>query len=74
MFTLKYLINFEVNLILNCSEISFIINFKVKNENRTFEITETKLYVPVVTLSTQDNAKLLTLLKSLFNPIQDGGE
>ena len=29
-------------------------------------ITETKLYVPVVTLSTQDNAKLLQQLKSGF--------
>ena len=29
----------------------------------TFAITETKLYVPVVTLSTQDNAKLLQQLK-----------
>ena len=25
----------------------------------TFAITDTKIYVPVVTLSTQDNAKLL---------------
>ena len=31
-----------------------------------FKITDTKLYVPVVTLSTQDNAKLLQLLKSGF--------
>ena len=29
-----------------------------------FEITDTKLYIPVVTLSTQDNAKLLQQLKS----------
>ena len=29
-----------------------------------FTITETNLYVPVVTLSTQDNAKLLQQLKS----------
>ena len=36
------------------------------NQNPTFEITETKLYVPVVTLSTQDNAKLLPQLKSRF--------
>ena len=28
-----------------------------------FAITETKLYVPVVTLSTQDNAKLLQKLQ-----------
>ena len=35
---------------------------------RTLEIplTETKLYIPVVTLSTQDNAKLLPQLKSGF--------
>ena len=31
-----------------------------------FQITETNLYVPVVTLSTQDNAKLLQQLKSGF--------
>ena len=34
--------------------------------NGKFAITETKLYVPVVTLSTQDNAKLLQQLKSGF--------
>ena len=31
-----------------------------------FTITDTKLYVPVVTLSTQDNTKLLQQLKSGF--------
>ena len=36
------------------------------NQNTTFAITETKLYVPMVTLSTQDNAKLLQQLKSCF--------
>ena len=30
----------------------------------TFTITDTKLYVPVVTVSTQDNAKLLQESKS----------
>ena len=30
----------------------------------TIAITDTKLYVPIVTLSTQDNAKLLQQLKS----------
>ena len=34
-----------------------------------FEITDTKLYVPVVTLSTQDNAKLLQQLKSGFKKV-----
>ena len=32
----------------------------------TFAITDTKLYVPVVTLSIQDNAKFLPQLKSGF--------
>ena len=32
----------------------------------TFRIIETNFYVPVVTLSTQDNAKLLPQLKSGF--------
>ena len=32
----------------------------------TFTITNTKIYVPVVTLSNQDNAKLLEQLKSGF--------
>ena len=38
----------------------------VANQGTTFEITETNLYVPVATLSTQDNAKLLPQLKSGF--------
>ena len=36
------------------------------NGETKFTITETKLYVPVVTLSTQGNAKLLQQLKSGF--------
>ena len=35
-------------------------------QNPTFTITETNLYVPVVTLSTQDHSKLLPQLKSGF--------
>ena len=35
----------------------------------TFAIIDTKLYVPVVILSTQDNAKLLQQLKSGFKRI-----
>ena len=38
----------------------------VSNQNSTFEITETELYIPVVTLSTQNNGKLLPQLKSCF--------
>ena len=36
----------------------------VADQSTTFSITNTKLYVLVVTLSTQDNAKLLQQLKS----------
>ena len=36
---------------------------------RRFAITDTKLYVPVVTISTQDSAKLLQQLKSGFKRI-----
>ena len=43
-----------------------IIYTDIANPNPTFTITETNLYVPVVTLSTQDNAKLLPQLKSGF--------
>ena len=57
------LINCEVNLILTWSGNCVIVYTNVANQGATFTITETKLYVPVVTLSTQDNAKLLTQLK-----------
>ena len=60
------LINCEVNLILTWSADCVIIYTNVANQIPTFTITETNLYVPVVTLSTQDNAKLLPQLKSDF--------
>ena len=53
------LINCEVNLILTWSENCAIVSTNVANQIATFAITDTKLYVPVVTLSAQDNAKLL---------------
>ena len=60
------LINCEVELILTWSANCVIIYTNVNNQVPTFTITETNLYVPVVTLSTQDNAKLLPQLKSGF--------
>ena len=60
------LINCEVNLILTCSSTCVITNSAGAG---TFEITDTKLYVPVVTLSTQDNSKLLQQLKSGFKRV-----
>ena len=65
--TLKMpLINCEVELILNWSANCVIIYADVVNQNATFTITETNLYIPVVILSTQDNAKLLPQLKFCF--------
>ena len=60
------LINCEVELILTWSGGCVIIFTDVENQVPIFTITETNLYVPVVTLSTQDNAKLLPQLKSGF--------
>ena len=60
------LINCEVELILTWSADCVIIFTNVANQVPTFKITETNLYVSVVTLSTQDNAKLLAQLKSGF--------
>ena len=60
------LINCEVELILTWSRDCVIIYTNVNNQVTTFTITETNLYVPVVTLSTQDNSKLLAQLKSGF--------
>ena len=69
---LKYLNNFwraleisliscKINRILNRSEKYIITNSTVVG---TFKITYKKLYVPLVRLSTQDNAKLLEQSKS----------
>ena len=60
------LINCEVNLILTWSSTYVITN---STGAGAFEITDTKLYVPVVTLSTQDNANLLQQLKSGFKRV-----
>ena len=57
------LINCEVSVFLTWSSTCIVTNFT--GEGR-FAITDTKLYLPIVTLSTQDNAKLLQQLKSGF--------
>ena len=56
-------INCEINLILTCSEKCVLSN---DTKVTTFAINDTKRYVLVVTLSSQDNAKLLQQLKSSF--------
>ena len=75
------LINCKTELILtwfkNCvliSKASREVNYgadpvvrKIDNpQNVIFEITDTRLYVPVVTLSKENNIKLLKQLKSVF--------
>ena len=60
------LTNCEVNLILTWSADCALIYINIANQVPIFAITEVNLYVPAVTLSTQDSAKLLTQLKSGF--------
>ena len=60
------LINCKVELILTSSAWCVIICINFVDQFPTFTIPEINLYVPVVILSTQDNAKLLPLLKSGF--------
>ena len=61
-----FLINCEINFILTWSANYAIVFTAVANQGATFAITDTKLYVPVVTLLTQENVKLLDQLKSGF--------
>ena len=57
------LTNCSINLISTWSEYCVI---SPANGRAKIKKADTKLYVPVVTLSTQDNAKLLQQLKSGF--------
>ena len=60
------LINCEIELILDWPANCVMIYTDVANQVPTFTIIETNLYVPVVTLSAQDNAKLLPQSKNGF--------
>ena len=63
------LINCEVNLILTWSSTCVIVSTNILNQGATFKITDARLYVPVVTLSTQENTKLLQQSKSGFKRV-----
>ena len=52
------LVNYKINLDLSWSK-NYVIVAKNANQATTFSLTDTKLYVPVITLSTQNNIKLL---------------
>ena len=56
------LINCKVSLQLTWSKKCFQVAGTIANKVPTFTITDKKLYVPVVTLSIRDNAKLLEQL------------
>ena len=60
------LINCEVSLTLTWSPNCAITNSTGQGK---FKITDTNLYVPVVTLSTEDNEKLLQQLRSGFKRV-----
>ena len=77
MLSLKYRSNFwrtletpliscEISLQLKWSRKCIIVVVNANSQNPTFQINDTKLYVPVVTLSTQENIKLLKQLESGF--------
>ena len=61
-----HLINCEVELILIWFLGCVIIYTDDANQVSTFTITETNIYIPVVTLSTQDTAKIITTIKIRF--------
>ena len=63
------LINCEVNLILTWSSTCVLAAVGDANQAAKFAITNTKLYVPVVTLSTQENTNFLQQLKSGFKRV-----
>ena len=75
MVPLKYLSNFSRTLempLINCEvklDLTWSSTCVITNSTGAgrFSITDTKLYVPVVTLSTQENTKLLQQLKSGIN-------
>ena len=62
------LINCEVNLILTWSANYVIVDRYIANQSATYWKAKPKLYVPVVTLSTQDT-QLLQQLQSDFKKI-----
>ena len=70
--TLKMLLfNCEINLILTWSKNCFISS-AAANQEATFATIYAKLYVPVVTLSTDDNGNVLLQHKMLQTKIYPG--
>ena len=55
-----------VKLVFSLNGLEILVAGTVANQNPSFQINDTKLYVLVVTLSTQENIKLLKQLESGF--------
>ena len=60
------LINCKIHLELNWNNNTYASGDNANNRETTFKITRTKLYVPVVTLSTNDNVNLTKQLNEGF--------
>ena len=61
-----FLINCEINLFLTWPANCVITTNTTANQATTFAIVDTKLYSAVITLSPDNNARLLRQLKSCF--------
>ena len=61
-----HLFNCEISLQLKWSRSCIIVAGTASDQKPTFQINDTKLYVPVITLSTQENIKPLKELDSGF--------
>ena len=53
------LINCEISLQLKWSKIGTLVAGTASNQDQRFQVNDTKLYLPVVTISTQEKMKLL---------------
>ena len=61
------LVNCEITLYLKWSRKSIIVAVTANNQSPSFQINDTKLYVPVVTLLTQENINI-----KLFKKLESG--
>ena len=60
------LINFDISLQLKLSRKCIIVAATTNNQNPAFQVNDAKLYVPIVTLSTQENIKLFKQLNLIL--------
>ena len=58
--------SFKINIFLTWSENRCIVAGTIAYQVPAFEITDTKLYAPVATLTIQNNVKLLKKLNLIF--------